>query len=279
MKECSRKVVFIPVGDNPTRLTKPLSQLERKQKTKDHGSLDDDGDEEDIWMTNIIERYENRPSKSTFQNMCLAEFCSEFRVLAKSQVPKTFNENVFELQDSKGFVQRRTRTKPAVIRYPRFNEEKMSEKYYQSILQLFLPYWTVSQLKPPGFDTFQIFYENGHVKIRGVNALQSVKSIVDTNRTRYAQNEHLLVEAQETFENIGEPEDAWAHLCPESELMRQECTILRNVPADLNVTEELPDMQTDNNSDVLYKVQQNSQSKDEMLQILQNLNDTQMKVF
>lgn len=61
--------------------------------------------------------------------------------------------------------------------------------------------------------------------------------------------------------------------------MRQECTILRNVPADLNVTEELPDMQTDNNSDVLYKVQQNSQSKDEMLQILQNLNDTQMKVF
>lgn len=126
MKECSRKVVFIPVGDNPTRLTKPLSQLERKQKTKDHGSLDDDGDEEDIWMTNIIERYENRPSKSTFQNMCLAEFCSEFRVLAKSQVPKTFNENVFELQDSKGFVQRRTRTKPAVIRYPRFNEEKMS---------------------------------------------------------------------------------------------------------------------------------------------------------
>lgn len=77
-------------------------------------------------MTNIIERYENRPSKSTFQNMCLAEFCSEFRVLAKSQVPKTFNENVFELQDSKGFVQRRTRTKPAVIRYPRFNEEKMS---------------------------------------------------------------------------------------------------------------------------------------------------------
>lgn len=49
--------------------------------------------------------------------------------------------------------------------------------------------------------------------------------------------------------------------------MRQECTILRNIPADLNVTEELSDRQTDNNSDVFYKVQQNSQSKDEMLQI------------
>lgn len=48
MKECSRKVVFIPVGDNPTRLTKPLSQLERKQNTKNNVSLDDDGDEEDI---------------------------------------------------------------------------------------------------------------------------------------------------------------------------------------------------------------------------------------
>lgn len=61
--------------------------------------------------------------------------------------------------------------------------------------------------------------------------------------------------------------------------MRQEGTLLRNEPVDLNVTEELPDMQTNNNSDVLYKVQHNTQSKDEMLQILQNLNETQMKVF
>ncbi|XP_062579086.1 uncharacterized protein LOC134241009 [Saccostrea cucullata] len=277
MKECSRKVVFVPVGDNPTRLTKPLSQLKRNHRNDE--DIENDDEEDDIWMTNVVERYENRPNKPLFQNMCLAEFCSEFRILAKSQVPKTKNENVFELQNSKGFIQRRTRTKPAVIRYPRFSADKMPERYYRCMLQLFLPYWTDAQLKPPGFDLYETFYENGHVRITGRQKVQLVKSIVDSNRMHYAQNEDVIAEAQETFEDIGEPEDAWANLCPETELMRQECSAMRNERLDLNVTEELPDMQTENNSDVLYKVQQNTHSKEEIFQILQNLNETQMKVF
>lgn len=31
MRECSRKVVFVPVGENPTRLSKPLSVLTRNK--------------------------------------------------------------------------------------------------------------------------------------------------------------------------------------------------------------------------------------------------------
>lgn len=146
MKEASRKVIFIPVGDNPTRMTKPLSQM---KKTHHEARNCEDGDEDDdeIWMTNIIERYENRPNIKDFDNMCLAEFCSNYRVLAKSQVLNGTNVNVFELQNSKGFVQKRTRTKEAVVRYPRFNAEKSSEKYFQSRLQLFLPYRNQTQLK------------------------------------------------------------------------------------------------------------------------------------
>lgn len=34
MKEFSRKVIFEPVGENSTRLTKPLSQLKKGQKYK-----------------------------------------------------------------------------------------------------------------------------------------------------------------------------------------------------------------------------------------------------
>ncbi|XP_062609537.1 uncharacterized protein LOC134271330 [Saccostrea cucullata] len=277
MKECSRKVVFVPVGENPTRLTKPLAQLKRSRKNED--SVQDDEDEDDIWMTNIVERYTNRPNEPLFQNMCLAEFCSEFRILAKSQVPKTQNENVFELQNSKGFIQRRTRAKPAVIRYPRFDAEKMSEKYFQCLLQLFLPYWADIQLKPPGFDLYETFYETGNVRIPGKKRLQPVKLIVDTNHMRYAKNEQLIDEAQEAFENIGEQEDAWASLCPETESMRQECNAQRTDRLDLNDTEELPDMKSDIISDVLYKIQQNGQSTEENLQILQSLNETQMKLF
>lgn len=149
MKESSRKVVFIPVGENPTRLSKPLAQLKSNRKSKPENYEGDD-DEEDIWMTNIIERFENRLQTDTFINMCLAEFCSDFRVLAKSQVPHGEKEGVYELQNGKGYIQKRTRGKPAVIRYPRFNAERDSEKYFQSILQLFLPYFTQSQLKPQG---------------------------------------------------------------------------------------------------------------------------------
>lgn len=155
----------------------------------------------------------------------------------------------------------------------------MSEKYYQSLLQLFLPYWTNSQLKPPGFELYETFYINGYVRITRGQTVQTVKSIVDSNRTRYAQNEDIIAEALETFETIGEPEDAWVNLCPETELNRQECSAARNEVVDLNSTEELPDMQPDNNADILYRVQQDTQSRDEMLYILRNLNETQMNIF
>ncbi|XP_061191743.1 uncharacterized protein LOC133199982 [Saccostrea echinata] len=281
MKECSRKVVFVPVGENPTRLSKPLSQLKgHKGEVHENGNEEDD-DENEIWMTNIIERYENRPNKPLFHGMCLAEFCSIFRVLAKSQIPKTQNENVFELQNSKGYIQKRTRTKPAVIRYPRFSVEKMPEKYFRSLLQLFLPHWNEAQLKPPGFDLYEGFYETGHIRIKGKRSVQSVKSIVDINHAQYAENEDVITEAQETFENIGEPEDAWASLCPESELIRQECSVEKDKmhSLDEHIPEVIPDIQSQKNSDVLFEIQQKNHSKDNILPVLQSLNEKQKEVF
>ncbi|XP_078311297.1 uncharacterized protein LOC144618640 [Crassostrea virginica] len=185
MKECSRKVVFVPVGDNPTRLTKPLSQLKRNSKRKGNEINDDhdeneDGDDEEIWMTNIVERYENRPTDSIFQK---------------------------------------------------------------------------TQLKPPGFDLYETFYENGHVKIRGNRNMQPVKLIVDTNHSRFAPNEDVIAEAQEAFENIGEPEDAWANLCPETERLREECRMARTEIVNENEENDLPDMQDQTNSDVLLQKQ------------------------
>ncbi|XP_062597817.1 uncharacterized protein LOC134259232 [Saccostrea cucullata] len=285
MKECSRKVVFIPVGENPTRLSKPLSVLKNRSKKIDQCEIqneDDDDDDEDTWMTNIVERYENRPTKPVFHDMCLAEFCSEYRVLAKSQIPKNENENVFELQNSKGYIQKRTRTMPAVVRYPRFSAEKTPEKYYQSKLQLFLPHWNKEQLKPPGFDLFEAFYENGHVKIKGRPNVQSVKSLVDINHAKFADNEDAIAQAQETFESIGEPEDAWASLCSETELMRQECSSKKNklYDAQEHVLETIPEMQNETNfSDVLYQIQQNNIARDEISPVLQTLNEMQKEVF
>ncbi|XP_052692014.1 uncharacterized protein LOC128170074 [Crassostrea angulata] len=282
MKECSRKVVFVPVGDNPVRLSKPLSVL-KKKAPKDVQLIDEeDDDENEVWMTNIVERYMNRPDKPMFHEMCLADFCSRFRVLAKSQVPKKENENVFELQNGKGYVQQRTRTQPAVVRYPRFNKEKMPEKYYQSLLQLFLPYWIETQLKPPGFDLYEDFYNSGYVRISGERRNRSVKSIVEINHSHYAKNEDLIENAQEAYEMNGEPEDAWSRICPETEVLRRE-GISERKETELIQEENvdiIPDIENEqHNADVMYHVQQDVISREEMLPVLQNLNETQSEIF
>lgn len=233
-------------------------------------------------MTNVVERYENRPSTNEFNNICLAEFCSDYRVLAKSQIPNETNKNVFELQNSKGYVQKRTRTREAVIRYPRFSAVKTPEKFYQCQLQLFLPYRNQTQLKPAGFETYESFYERGFVKLYNKRSAQSVKLIVESNHARYAENEDALEKAQEMYEHLGEPEDAWANLCPETELNRDECIMERSTQQNSDdYPDTIPDI-TGNEiakGNIPYQVQQSNLSNEEMFRIIENLNDTQKKVF
>ena len=49
-KECSRKVVFVPVGENTVRMSLPLSVL--IQKASSHNLAD-----EDMWMRSSVDRY------------------------------------------------------------------------------------------------------------------------------------------------------------------------------------------------------------------------------
>ncbi|XP_062609123.1 uncharacterized protein LOC134270887 [Saccostrea cucullata] len=273
MKECSRKVTFIPVGENPTRLSKPLHQMNKSKEM----AGDDDDDEDDIWMTNIVERYENRPKLQEFADMCLATICADYRVLAKSQVPSNLREGIFELQNGKGYIQKRTRTKPAIIRFPRFNKEKMPEKFYQSILQLFLPYWKEDQLKPPKYELFQTFYESGCVRLKSDKKVKMVREIVDMNKQIYCKNEDVLDQAQETYEIIGEPEDAWALLCPQTEESRENCMKRKSQELqNQGEAEDIPDLQDiDHNADLLYQIQNAAHSRQKMLPLLRNLNATQ----
>lgn len=148
LKECSRKVVFVPTGDNVVKMSLPLNVLRQKVTSNELSA-------EDMWMTSYVDRYKNRPNDSVFNDMCLATFVSEYRVLSKnekSQTPVKLNNNC-------GFITKRTRTQPAVVCYVRVSETKNSELFYQSILQLFLLYRLDLQLKPPNFETFEQFYQ------------------------------------------------------------------------------------------------------------------------
>ena len=79
LKECSRKVMFIPTGDSSVRMSLPLSVLKQKASSASSHDLS----AEDMWMTSIVDRYRNRPNDHVFSDMCLAAFVSEYRVLKK----------------------------------------------------------------------------------------------------------------------------------------------------------------------------------------------------
>ena len=150
-------------------------------------------------MPSIVDHYKSRPEHAEFDDLCLASFCSEYRVLPNSEVHSNVKHSnpVYELQNGLGYVQKRSRTNPAVVRYVRFSESKEPEKYFQSILQLFLPYRKDCRIKPRQFKTYQNFYEAGAVRGRH-NKLELVQDVVQKNRAKF----EIEAEALENAEKI-----------------------------------------------------------------------------
>ncbi|KAK7912600.1 hypothetical protein WMY93_012811 [Mugilogobius chulae] len=227
LKEFSRKVSFVPTGDNIVRVSRPIGEIDEEM-----------GD--DIWMTNTIDRYLARPDDSVFNDMCIATFVSEYRLLSQSEKCK----NPIMLQNGLGAIIKRTRTKPAVVRYARFSETKNTELFHQSIIQLFLPYRVETDLKPPPHKTFEGFYKNGEVHFSD-ESIHSVKSIVSGNRRRFEVAAEDLEEVHEQMDCEDVLEDAWGMLCPEQEVERLESKeeyseMLQEVSAEQGEEEKQP---------------------------------------
>ncbi|XP_026121918.1 uncharacterized protein LOC113104784, partial [Carassius auratus] len=268
LKEGSRKVVFIPTG-NSIKMSLPLNIINKKAE---NGQIDND----EIWMKSITDRYRARPKTQEFTGMCLASFASEYRVLSKSE--KSCTDRV-KLENDMGFVRKRTRTDFAVVRYARFSPTKNPENYYQSILELFLPHFLQSQLKPPNFTTYQEFYETGFVTLYN-DEPESVKIIVDTNRSKFEKEADSIQKAQDDLEQHGPMEDAWAQICPEAELERLEC---------LDTRKEQP-IETEEGDDVIpdllpnvhgFTLEKNpcAMTKKDAMCLLRSLNEKQSQIF
>ncbi|XP_073688692.1 uncharacterized protein [Garra rufa] len=277
LKECSRKVQFIPIGQNPVKMSLPLHILQNKVENEQSG------DESNFWMTSVIERYKNRPEKEPLEHLCLASFCSEYRVLAKSEVSsqnKTAKNEIIKLNNNNGHVKRRTRTEPAVVRYPRFSPTKDPEKYYHSLLQLFLPHYDDSDLKPSKYNTYEEFYSSGVIKI-GCE-LKQVKSIVDGNRALFEKESDKIDQAKQLLEQDINLEDAWAQICPETEKQRDECIELMKdkVLLDEDDSQELiPDLTANPQTVCTIESNHTTLPRDDALCLLRSLNEEQSDVF
>lgn len=77
LKQCSRNVTFIPLGNSPIRISLPLQIIKSKSN-----------DNENIWASNILDKYKARPNNIIFEYMNLATFCSEYRILSSTEIPK-----------------------------------------------------------------------------------------------------------------------------------------------------------------------------------------------
>ncbi|XP_063048465.1 uncharacterized protein LOC134442065 [Engraulis encrasicolus] len=270
LKECSRDVQYIPVGENPMRMSLPLHVLQSQSRQQG-------GDNSSIFMTNIVERYENRPQSDEFGDLCLASFCSEFRVLSKSQVKAS--HHVTELNNNCGYVKKRTRSQPAVVRYPRFSPTRDPEKYFHSLLQLFLPHYETCHLKPPPYETYQQFYNDGAVKCGGV--LQTVKSIVDKNKALFEKESDELDKASELLQQNVDLQDAWSNLCPELERERLRCLDLmkdRVVDEDCDGT-DIPDLTAHPQTACSLETNHVTMPRQDALDLLRSLNEEQSAVF
>ncbi|XP_073681626.1 uncharacterized protein [Garra rufa] len=267
LKECSRKVVFVPTGDNVIKMSLPLNVLRKKAATHELTT-------EDMWMTSIVDRYKNRPKD--LNDMCMATFASEYRILSKNEKSKT----PVKLNNGCGFITKRTRTQPAVVRYVRFSEETNPESFYQCIMQLFLPYHLDMELKPPNFETFEQFYKTGHVTFCD-GSRHSVKSVVDLNRKKFELEADELDNIQNTIDSDGIIEDGWCELCPELEVERLMCEEEMKEKKQLvdEHEENIPDLASRNEKVAHLEKKNNIMCKSDGLALIRSLNDTQLSIF
>ncbi|XP_071963020.1 ATP-dependent DNA helicase pif1-like [Antedon mediterranea] len=153
-----------------------------------------------------------------------------------------------------------------------------SEKYFMSILQLFLPFRTDKQLKPLKFQTYQEFYELGSVKLYG-SKLQKVNVIVDENMERYDKTADAIKHAEGVLAKFGPQEDAWGLLCPESEKER-----LENPKPNVDVDDEeneffVPDFGLKKNETSTIECNSSSISRPELNKMIRSLNKQQKQIF
>ncbi|KAF1374343.1 hypothetical protein PFLUV_G00249070 [Perca fluviatilis] len=270
MKKCSRGVVFIPTDDNAVKMSRPLSSLEN---TTPECS--------DVWMTSLTDKYKARPETLEFEEMCLADFAATCRIVYGKQ---TKGKNVLPLLNEMGFVQRRKDDKPAIIRFYRPSQEKYPEKFYGTLLKLYVPYRSEQELKRPYYPTYESFYSNGCVQLPGCDYLESVQHIVKRNRDKYRKNSDRLSEnAVEEFEQNRGVIDEWCNLAPESEVVRLECIeeLQAREPDCENEQDNVPEYSNQANAVTEVRAIREPPAFDPILlrQMYQNLNKKQACVF
>ena len=141
LRGASRKTMYVN-----TRPPEERSRLLRpKQETE---NLEDDS--EDIFCTNLFDRYSKRPLNPEYDNMTLAQFRAWFDSCKESK-------NSVQLLDGAGFI--RKRRQEQFLRVPQLTVEQNGDQYYYQLLLLHLP-WRKEKELTNGFDSAEEAFQH-----------------------------------------------------------------------------------------------------------------------
>ncbi|KAK7878888.1 hypothetical protein WMY93_034234, partial [Mugilogobius chulae] len=263
-------------GNNPymsevQQVVQQVSVASRKGHSNSTGPKETDNVDslQDIVRTDDGYRF-LRPIRGT------PAYWEEYRVLSTSEKK---SKAAIKLQNSYGYISKRVRTKPAVIRYARFSETKNPELYCKSLLQLFLPYRKDEDLKPAPFSSFEHFYKNGTVELGDQTV--SVMALVNSNRSRYDKETENLEDIKNNMNSTELLQDAWSTLCPEQEVERLESMIEleQGKVEDEGPLPPIPDLSMASKDICHLEKQQNIISRSEGLDLIRSLNEQQLSIF
>ena len=200
LKKLSRKCVFINTNPQNERvtMTKPLASIQALEN-----------DDEDLYLINLIDRYAARPDQ--LENICLAEFAANYDIKYSQTVDEENDHTPNPLQQEKvrqtrtinlknGLGKMQKRSREAIIRFPKHNIEKDSEKYYRAKLMLYYPWRQENNIKgesPSYCDQYRHCLED-----------------VTENVQRYTQNGPSFEEAMQDLNEFGPPIHAFANIAP-----------------------------------------------------------------
>jgi hypothetical protein len=246
LKSSSREVKWIPVDEESSRMSLPLALLKKIARQK--------GDDcTEVWLKSDVERYWARPKTREFENMCLATFVANFKLIQHGRhdddsdaedAGQVTSGHAISLQDGMGAIMQRK--KPIVIRYLKISESKDPERHFKNLLRMYLPH-RGKDFKPTDYDTYEAYFSQAQILVH--DEMVPMMEVVQDNQALYEHDASVIDDAWEDIQAHGIHEDAWAQVAPLAEQQRHEDELER--PEDEIETDEqeegevLPDLEVD----------------------------------
>ena len=256
----SRGFVFVPAHSNSCKFLKSQTTLKEM-----------DPNDENIYMSNLADKYFDRPKEPEFDNICMADFGSEYEIVSINKNIKDPKTPIKRLQTLNFAVKKRC-NRNAIIRYPYFNREDDRENYFENLLSLYLPIRSRRGLKKP----YELFYQIGEIFDTRQQCIRKVKDTVLENQRKYETHVKETDETETLFNelSLNMKNDEWAEIVSSKE---KDSTWSREIEQEDN-----PDFNVIHkrkNKNIFVDLKQTYASTDEMRPLLESMNTEQQEIF